>query len=104
MNHFIESLDLEGIKALKERAEVLALDPQFAGKFDIITSRATAYTPQILEWAKPFLKPGGKIILYKLDNPDELRDGQEAMRRMNLKIRQLHKYNLADQERVFIVI
>jgi len=94
MNHFIEGIGLQSARAIKERAEVLAKDPKFAMQFDIITSRATAYMPQILEWAKPFLKSNGKIILYKLDNPDELKEGMKAMIKLNLKLQSVHKYEL----------
>ncbi len=56
MNFFIEKLGLKNISAIQERAEMLAKNPDFAGNFDIITSRATAYIDDILTWAKPFLK------------------------------------------------
>ena len=54
--YFIEKLRLEKISAIQDRAENLAKNPDFAGKFDIIVSRATAYINDILVWAKPFLK------------------------------------------------
>ena len=104
MNHFVKELWLEGILAIKERAEVLALNPVYAKQYDIITSRATAYTPQILAWARPFLASKGRIILYKLDKPEEMREWQEAMKKLWLKIQAIHKYVLADQERIFVVV
>lgn len=104
MNHFVQGLELQNIEAIKERAEVLASDQRFAHQFDFVTSRATAYMPQILEWAKPFLKPTGKIILYKLDNQEELKEGMNAMRKLNLKLQAIHKYELAGQERIFVVV
>lgn len=51
-----------------------------------MVSRATAYLPQILEWAEPFLSPGGQIILYKLASPDELQDGKKMLKKLGLQL------------------
>lgn len=57
MNHFIEGLGLTGIQAVQARAEEVARLPEYRQKFNFVISRATAYLPQILEWAEPFLAP-----------------------------------------------
>lgn len=66
-------------------------------------SRATAYLPQILEWAEPFLAPEGQIILYKLASPDEIADGEKMMRKLKLRLVAKEPYKIADQERVFLI-
>mgnify|MGYP003476357652 CR=1 FL=1 len=55
MNHFVEQLGLNDIHAIQERAETLAKDPRYAGQYDLVVSRATAYMTDILTWAEPFL-------------------------------------------------
>jgi len=55
MNHFIEELGLHGIRAIQERAEILAKDDIHRGQYDFVVSRATAYITDILSWAEPFL-------------------------------------------------
>jgi 16S rRNA G527 N7-methylase RsmG len=55
MNHFIEELGLHGIRAIQERAEILAKDDTHRGQYDFVVSRATAYITDILSWAEPFL-------------------------------------------------
>lgn len=57
MNHFVQMLDLKGIVAIQERAEILAKNSQHRAKYDIVVSRATAYITDIMQWAFPFIGP-----------------------------------------------
>jgi len=68
-----------------------------------VVSRATAYLPQILEWAEPFLSDHGQIILYKLASPDELTDGKHAMKKLKLRLVDTYDYQIGGQERVFLI-
>lgn len=103
MNHFIEWLGLIGIRAIQARAEEVSKLPEYRGQFDFVVSRATAYLPQILEWAEPFLAKDGQIILYKLASPDELTEGKKILRRLGLKLAGAEEYAIGDQERVFLI-
>ncbi|MDD5376857.1 MAG: 16S rRNA (guanine(527)-N(7))-methyltransferase RsmG [Candidatus Gracilibacteria bacterium] len=103
MNHFIENLGLTGIRAIQARAEEVAKLPEYKRQFDFIVSRATAYLPQILQWAEPFLAPGGQIILYKLASPDELAEGKQVLKRLGLRLAGIEDYKIGDQERVFLI-
>lgn len=103
MNHFIEWLGLTGIRAVQARAEEVAKLPEYKKQFDFVISRATAYLPQILEWAEPFLAPNGQIILYKLASPDEITDGEKMMRKLKLRLVAKEPYTIADQGRVFLI-
>lgn len=82
MNHFIDSLGLTGIRAIQARAEEVVKLPKYKRQFDFVISRATAYLPQILEWAEPFLAKDGQIILYKLASPNELTEGKKILKRL----------------------
>lgn len=88
---------------MQARAEEVAKLPEYKKQFDFIISRATAYLPQILEWAEPFLASDGQIILYKLASPDELEDGAKMMRKLKLKLIAKEPYTIAGQERVFLI-
>ncbi|EKD30209.1 MAG: Ribosomal RNA small subunit methyltransferase G [uncultured bacterium (gcode 4)] len=103
MNHFIEWLGLTGIKAVQARAEEVAKLPEYKRQFDFIVSRATAYLPQILEWAEPFLAKDGQIILYKLASPDELAEGKQILKRLGLRLVGAEDYTIGEQERVFLI-
>lgn len=53
--HFIDTLKLQNIHAIQDRAENLAKNPAHAKKYDLVVSRATAYITDILPWSAPFL-------------------------------------------------
>lgn len=82
MNHFIQELELRDIVAIQERAEILAKNPEYAGKYDFVVSRATAYMTDILIWSAPFLKRNGRIVLYKMYSEEEYRDGEKMARKL----------------------
>lgn len=104
MNHFIHELWLTQATVIRARAETLAKDKLHKGKYDFITSRATAYITDILKWSIPFLAPHGKIILYKMPFEDEEKDLERALRRFHLVIDQRLDYILADRKRTILVL
>lgn len=74
-DHFVRELGLSGVSVVWGRAEEVSRRPNLHASFDAVVSRATAYLPQILEWAIPFVKTGGRIFLYKTPSEEELSDG-----------------------------
>ncbi len=103
MNHFVQELGLRDIVAVQERADILAKNPEYAGKYDFVVSRATAYMSDILPWSAPFLKRNGKIILYKIYSEEEHRDGEQIARKLWLMLEKMHQYELAGQTRCLYV-
>lgn len=103
MNYFIEYLGLEDIVALQDRAEDLAKSQEHMGKYDLVVSRATAYITDILIWAKPFLKPGGKILLYKMPSHEEQKDRKKIMKKLNLHLDAEFSYILGGKERILSI-
>jgi 16S rRNA (guanine527-N7)-methyltransferase len=55
-DHFVAHLGLDDVWTVWARAEDAAKRPDMRAGYDWVVSRATAYMPQILEWAAPFLK------------------------------------------------
>jgi 16S rRNA (guanine527-N7)-methyltransferase len=79
MRHMIEILQLEGIEAVHGRAEELAHNQKYRAAFDVVTGRAVASLPTLLEYAAPFCRVGGQIILpRKGDLAEELTQGKRA--------------------------
>ncbi len=77
--HIIETLGLAAIEAIHGRAEEIAHRPAYRGTFDIVTARAVAALPALLEYAAPFCRVGGRILLPKKgDLAAELEQGQRA--------------------------
>jgi 16S rRNA (guanine527-N7)-methyltransferase len=100
MNHFVDSLWLTGIWAIQERAENLAKDPHHYGQYDFVVSRATAYMTDILTWARPFLRPDGKIILYKMPSEDEAKEIRKITKKLGLILEGELTYTLGEKERI----
>lgn len=79
LQHMIETLHLENVVAVHGRAEEFAHKQEYRATFDVVTARAVASLPVLLEYAAPFCRVGGQIVLLKkgaLD--DELAQGKRA--------------------------
>jgi len=68
----ISELSLSRIIVINERIETLQQSEERLRQFDIVTARAVTDIPQLIKWGSPFLKPGGKMILWKgeIDIPE----------------------------------
>jgi 16S rRNA (guanine527-N7)-methyltransferase len=81
LQHMVESLELSGVTAIHTRAEDLAQQREYRAAFDLVTARAVSALPILLEYAAPFCRAGGTIILYKKgDLAEELLQGKRAAR------------------------
>jgi 16S rRNA (guanine527-N7)-methyltransferase len=81
LQHLIETLHVTSIAAVHGRAEELAHKGDYRATFDVVTARAVASLPALLEYASPFCRVGGQIILPKKgDLAGELADGVRAAR------------------------
>lgn len=101
----IESLQLEGIRAVHGRAEDLARNSDFREKYDLCVSRAVANLSTLSEYCLPFVKIGGKFISYKSgSSEEEVRDAKSAVFLLGGKISSIDKFSLGDSSRSFIVI
>ncbi len=79
IQHMIELLQLTGIEAVHGRAEVLAHKREYRASFDVVTARAVAALPLLLEYCVPYCRVGGTIILPKKgDLAEELAYGKHA--------------------------
>ena len=79
LRHVIETLKLQGIEAIQGRAEELAHKQPYRASFDLVTARAVASLPILLEYAAPYCCVGGRIILPKKgDITEELAQGKLA--------------------------
>jgi len=59
------ALHLPHVRALAERAETLGRDPAHRERHDVVTARACAPLPVLLEYALPLLRHGGELIAWK---------------------------------------
>jgi 16S rRNA (guanine527-N7)-methyltransferase len=83
LHHLIETLQLKDVVAVHGRAEELAHQAEYRAFFDVVTARAIASLPMLLEYAAPFCRVGGLIILPKKgDLNEELAQGKQAVRQV----------------------
>lgn len=61
----IDELGLTNAHALAGRAEEVAHQANYRGRFNAVTARAVAALPTLLEYCAPFARVGGTIILPK---------------------------------------
>lgn len=79
LNEVIDRLGLNAI-AIHARAEDGARRPELRERFDIATARAVAAVNLLSEYLMPFVKVGGRMLLYKGPNAgEELEQAQNAL-------------------------
>ncbi|MDI3339873.1 MAG: 16S rRNA (guanine(527)-N(7))-methyltransferase RsmG [Sphaerobacter sp.] len=61
----IAALGLADARAVHGRAEELGHLPDYRGRFDVVTARAVARLPTLLEYCLPLLRPGGLGLFPK---------------------------------------
>jgi 16S rRNA (guanine527-N7)-methyltransferase len=78
----VAALGLEDrVTVISERSEVLAHDPGHRERWDVVTARAVAVLPELIELSLPLLAPGGRLIAWKGAVPgDELEAAERALR------------------------
>lgn len=65
LNDVIEKLGLAGIKTVHSRAEDAGNSKLHREKYDVVTARAVANLPVLLEYCVPLVKVGGQFVSMK---------------------------------------
>lgn len=75
-----EALGLENARSIHARAEDLASGAPHRDAYDVVTARALANMPELLELCLPFAKPDGRLVISKgSKGPEELIAAKKAM-------------------------
>ena len=61
----VAALKLEHVRVVQGRAEELGHDTDLRESFDLVVARAVAPLPVLIEYALPFLRPGGHLAATK---------------------------------------
>ena len=70
LDEVIEALSLKQVRTLHARAEDVGRDKKTREQFDVVTARAVANMPVLLEYSLPLVKVGGSFLALKtLDEP-----------------------------------
>ena len=104
IDDFAEKLELDNVETLVWRAEDIGQNTQYRESFDLMTSRATAYFPTLLEYTLPLLKVWGIFAAYKLTDKEEFASMKKALARLWGKILKIKNYEIDGQERSIVFI
>jgi 16S rRNA (guanine527-N7)-methyltransferase len=95
LQHIIETLHLANVEAVQGRAEDLAHKREYRASFDLVTARAVASLPTLLEYSSPFCRVGGNIILPKKgDFAQELAHGIRVAQSLHTSLETDHLVTL----------
>ena len=61
----VASLSLADVEVVRARAEEAGRNAVYREQFDLVTARAVARLPVLLEYAVPLLRPGGVLVTAK---------------------------------------
>lgn len=65
LQEVVADLGLTGVEVLRARGEDLHRVESMAPGFDVVTSRAVAALPQLIEWCMPLVAPRGSMVALK---------------------------------------
>ena len=99
----VSELGLENIRAIHSRAEDFANTHRET--FDIVTAKAVAELPTLLEYAMPFLKVGGVLFAFKGSNAHaEITASTNAIRELVGRVMETREAMLGDVKRILVVV
>ncbi len=97
-------LGLKNVTAVQGRAEEMAHDPAYREQFDLVTSRAVAALPVLLEYMAGFVKPQGQIAAYKGPSlEEEMQAAAGAIKTLGLTPENKQVFQIADQQHTVAV-
>lgn len=97
LEEVIASLELDKTRTLHGRAEDLGKDPIHRETYDLVTARAVAKLPILLELCLPLLKVGGVFIALKgPEGLSELKTSQYALDLLGGKVLDIKDFKLKE--------
>lgn len=105
--HIVNTLSLEGVQVIQERAELLGQLPEHREKYDWALARAVAIMPVLAEYLLPLVKVGGRMVAMKGESgPAEAQEAQRALHLLGgglTKVRKVELPGVADERYLILV-
>jgi 16S rRNA (guanine527-N7)-methyltransferase len=80
LSETVAKLELSDVAVVQGRAEEMGNDPDYRGRFDVVTARAVAALNTLVEYLLPFVKQNGMAVIYKgASAPQELSEARKAI-------------------------
>jgi 16S rRNA (guanine527-N7)-methyltransferase len=71
LDQVVADLELKNVALVHARAEDAGRDPAHRDRYDLVTARAVAALPTLLEWCGPLARVGGRFVAMKASTADE---------------------------------
>jgi 16S rRNA (guanine527-N7)-methyltransferase len=95
LNHVIQTLNLKNIRVVAERAEIWQQHQR--ERFDIVTARAVANLPTLLELTVPFVSLHGSLVILKGPSAQqEINDSSRAMAMLGVSLQSIENLILPE--------
>ena len=107
LSHLIETLGLDDVRILGDRAETLGKRNDLREAFDLVLCRAVARLPTVAELTLPYCRIGGLVVVHKgSDAEEELGVSRSAIKKLGGVFKELKRVELSglDGDRYLIVI
>ena len=105
--HVVDTLGLENVTVLAERAEVVGTLPEHRERYDWALARAVAALPVLAEYLLPLVQIGGRVLAMKGESgPAEAHASERAFQLLGGHLRQLLPVTLpgVEEQRYLVVI
>lgn len=103
LNQLFSLLDLSDIKAVHARAEDFIKENRES--YDFAVARAVAPLNTLLEYMVPYLKIGGRCLIYKSQKmEEEIKEAKKAMEILSVRIVKVLEYELGDATRKILIV
>lgn len=104
VKNLCERLGISNVELMCVRAEELKDKGMFRERFDSAVSRAVSRIATVLELTAPYVKVGGKVLLYKGPGyNEELGHAVNAMKELGVKLAETRKYSILGKDRFLII-
>lgn len=105
LEHVAQRLGLKNVHMLHARAEDAGQDQKHRAKYNIVTARAVARLPALLEYMLPLARVGGFCIAMKGSTAEEeLNDSKRALYILNGEAKPLFDYQLPGLEHNHVLV
>lgn len=106
LNHLADTLKLENVEFVHDRAETFGGNPKYRESFDVVTARAVARMSILSEYCLPLVKVGGHFVALKTAQLEELEMGNKAIEILGGRLENSFSFSLPieESERTILVI
>lgn len=104
LKELTQALGLKNVTCLSARAEELANDRTYREQFDVVTARAVARLPMLLELCSGFVKKDGYFVAMKSVQADEeLSESTNALKALSLKHEETIRLTIPEYEEMRVI-